>query len=228
MTPRNDTGVAAGGASLLHRPGNQGICADCGVGMTPTGDLAEDTMVALWRASECPVRLRAALDEQRHLASEVPAPTVTTTLPTEEGLYLFAGVQDVTRLDVRDLGRIRPELVRIGRNGSGKLLYVGHDFFHTPRHVRGAWIDVKQGTQEVRDVARRLLVDELAHRRVHQVIGGESSWGCSRGYLVKQLAGTFSDAVPLAEEVVDRAIELGVLVPSVPNKDGYYVLRSRK
>lgn len=61
----------------------------------------------------------------------------TTTLPTEEGRYLFIGSRDGRRL--LDSDQLRPELVRVGRDGHGRLMYVGTDFFWEPTKAVGRW-----------------------------------------------------------------------------------------
>lgn len=135
---------------------------------------------------------------------------VTTELPTEEGLYLFAGVRDVGRLDVRDLNNVRVELVRVGRDASKKLVYVGSDFFWTPQSTLGAWLRVQHGAAEVRGTAHRMLVAHLALHNVVEAV--KKGWGwASQAHLIRSLAGPFSDGVKPAEEVVAWAIEHGII-----------------
>lgn len=148
----------------------------------------------------------------------------TTTLPTEPGTYLFCGVRDKRHLSVRDIHahRTRPELVRVHRK-DGKLSYVGSDFFYTPEQVIGTWLRVTEETEALQTQAMSIIEDEVARNVVPRALTG--SWGSStpRGSVVYNLVGPFEESKPTAERLIDRAVEMGSIVPD-PNWKGAYTL----
>lgn len=152
--------------------------------------------------------------------------TPSTVLPTEEGLYLFSGLREGPR-SARDLNQLgRPEVVRITRDASGNIVYVGADFFYHPEKAIGAWIPIAEEAAALLSASREVVLDHLARTEVPRTF--EHSWGghSSRESIVGNLArfGT-QDTVGNAELVFERAVRNHIVEPdTTPGYDGWWRL----
>lgn len=138
----------------------------------------------------------------------------STNLPTEPGTYLFCGVRSAKDVSVTSLSIHTPrvELVRVHRGKDGKLSYVGVDFFYAPHEAVGSWLNLATEAQAIEDEAKAILLDAAAQKCVPEVMSPE--WPTSTESAVDKLAGPFRDEVKaFARRVLDRAIELKVVVP---------------
>jgi hypothetical protein len=146
--------------------------------------------------------------------SSDPRP-ITRELPTEEGLYLFAGEREgltgFTAVD--DLGRTHVELVTVARDASGALRYIGRDFFYRPSKSIGAWVRVSDLASSVEAIGRDVLKDALVGRivasmPVHPGAKDESS-------LLRDLTGSWTPGdgprSEAAREVLAYAVSTGAL-----------------
>ena len=146
--------------------------------------------------------------------------TFSTTLPTEPGIYLFCGKRDRADPDVRDLTDLRGvEIVRVFRNGSGKLCYTGSDFFYRPEQALGIWVPFTAEAEVIREHAVEAVTVHLLQNNLREA-AKPTLWGFefTREDLVHKLVGSFrTPAVVMAgHALIDRAIAEGILVPASP------------
>jgi hypothetical protein len=90
----------------------------------------------------------------------------TTDLPTEPGLYLFIGVRSLSDITRIDRSPPRTELVSIRHDSTGKLQYIGSDFFWKPHEAIGAWVPVD--VSELQEAANVVLHDRLMRQYVEK------------------------------------------------------------
>lgn len=127
-------------------------------------------------------------------------PGITTTLPTEPGKYLFYGY--------REVGGLHLELVRVGLNASGDLLYIGSDVFWKPSKARGAWVRVDGLATDLKDQATRLVLDELVPSVLDRWVARD--WPLTMAVPVELLAESlkytrvFEDPTVLADHAVAK------------------------
>jgi hypothetical protein len=137
----------------------------------------------------------------------------TTVLPTEPGIYLFAGSRRGPA-DVRELVELpRVELVRVMRRSDGKLWYIGNDFFWEPEKAIGAWTKISDEAFQLQSVALDELVDAAARDLVPRVVS--RGYGSDTDRLLEALIGPFAanpSLVSMASRIFGRAITLGVVV----------------
>lgn len=148
----------------------------------------------------------------------------TSTLPTEEGLYLFCGSREGHIYRVNDLihGE-RVEVVRIHHLKDGRINYIGLDFFHDPNKAVGVWVKITEEGARLKHAADAMLLDHAARTLVPQVCKSRW-WNQTRAAVVAELVGPMGNdgEFSVAEKVFDRAVELGVLVPG--KHAGYWQL----
>lgn len=144
-------------------------------------------------------------------------PDVTTTLPTEEGTYIFVGSRTGTGIvRASDLAREHrlPELVVVQRV-DGRLTYFGRDFFYEPQSSRGTWSRVPDDLLKELD-ARAVngpLLDAVAElARAHP---NDRLWRSRHAILSHMTGGSWKDPEgperAVAERAFDRAVALGYL-----------------
>lgn len=141
---------------------------------------------------------------------------ISTTLPTEEGFYLFAGSR-TGYVAVENLApeQCRAEIVRVHRDAHGKLGYIGLDFFHQPEKAVGSWMRIDDLVGALRVAAAPVLLDRVARTAVPEVFVTRSWGSLHRDQLADYLGGAFkAERKELAERAIDRAVELGVLEPN--------------
>jgi hypothetical protein len=143
---------------------------------------------------------------------------ITNQLPTEPGIYLFCGFRD-GKHDVRDVTLVRGvEVVRVFVNAGGKTTYVGMDFFYRPHEAVGSWTRISDLAEAVVAHGKATMLDHVTRSQVAGAF--ESPWGgrheSTRAAVVRHLVGPFNDdgVREEAEKAFDRAVELGLIVPS--------------
>lgn len=158
--------------------------------------------------------------------------TPTTKLPTEVGTYLFAGSRD-GRVCLSHVRSARgSEVVRVRRDGAGKLMYLGKEIFYRPEDAVGAWLLITEAEASLIEEANAAVLDAAARTMVPEAFSDEW-WGTrsSRKGVVDQLAFPAKDAesLSLAEKVFDRAVELGVIeLDPEPGYEGWWRLRKEE
>lgn len=108
----------------------------------------------------------------------------------------------------------------------GKLNYIGTDFFYHPEEVRGVWLKITNEAEAVQAQAEALLFDEATRIDVPAAMPTWTNSASKEG-LISKLIGPFPNIRSTAEKAVDRAIELGSIVPD-PKYMGAYVLPEAK
>lgn len=151
------------------------------------------------------------------------APLITTTPPTEVGLYLFYGV--VRADDVKRVFRHKPmiQLVRVVHDSAGKLVRIGRDFFHGPESgITGSWMRLE--VEELEERGLDVLHDAFA---VDAVKRAQPAWRIEDGpwapedfrRLLTAQWGSFShDSISDedADDLTRRAVRLGLLAEEDP------------
>jgi hypothetical protein len=137
---------------------------------------------------------------------------ITRELPTEPGYYLFIGARDPKEVASQFWHKPRVELVRVGRNGAGQLMYIGADFFYSPQKAVGAWmpLDISaleaEGTDALREPYVRTVVQELQERPY---------LGCTpesmRAFLTSAWGRIPIQDPEVVEDLVQRAIAMNLL-----------------
>jgi hypothetical protein len=138
---------------------------------------------------------------------------VTLDLPTEAGIYLFAGERDGLHGDrVDDLERTHVELVTVAHDAEGKLRYIGRDFFYRPSKAVGAWIRVSDLASSVEVAGREALLDQFVARVVASLPDPPRAQG--EDSLLRDLTGTWTLEGPRVESaraVLARAVATGAV-----------------
>lgn len=151
---------------------------------------------------------------------------ITTTLPTEEGYYLFAGARN-GNVTVDNLvpDWCRAEIVRVHRDSAGKIGYIGLDFFYHPDRAVGSWTRIDDQVAALKRAAEPVLLDEVARTLVPEVFTHRNWRALMKDQLVDYLVGAFKEKREVfAARAVDRAIELGILIPSTEYTEGWWCL----
>lgn len=141
---------------------------------------------------------------------------ISTTLPTEEGYYLFAGSRS-GYVGIENLAPewCRAEIVRVHRDSTGKLGYIGLDFFHQPEKAVGSWMRIDDLVGALRVAAAPVLLERAARTAVPEMFVQRNWRSLHRDQLVDYLGGAYKEErKDLAGRAVDLAVELGVLKPS--------------
>lgn len=146
--------------------------------------------------------------------------------PTTPGIYLFYGVYDIRRCTPDISPRL--EIVRASIGGDGKIHHIGADFFYDLPYTRGLWIPLGDLRAAIVENLGDHLVDEVARIQIPRIFA-KRTWTSSipRSWLIHEVAG-FDDPKRVAEatRTVDRALAIGVIVASDPERKDDHSLYS--
>ena len=132
---------------------------------------------------------------------------ISTTLPTEPGIYLFAGVTERRFLNQMLRHPPRPVLLRVSHDAKGKLRYIGSDFWYRPEEAVGAWIKiegdalVERALQESHDAFLKEVVQDLRQATVNEL----------KYHLTGRWGEFRMENKDQAKMLVERALELGLV-----------------
>jgi len=137
---------------------------------------------------------------------------ITTTLPTEEGLYLFSGLRRGWPEDMRDArkSRFRAEKVRVFTNGAGKLMYVGLDVFYEPESAIGAWMRIDEC--EALEEQGQAIVDYMTAKEAMAVYMEKEyrPQDCTRNRFIDFMAATWQNFYVWDEDRRKKIAEIAV------------------
>lgn len=137
----------------------------------------------------------------------------TTTLPTDVGTFLYCGTRGDRPASVRDLATLRSaEIVRVRRNASGHLMYVGLDFFHHPEQAVGVWLPIDEEYAAVFEAAKRAMAAHLAPS-VAKVFEGWWRESLTEEQVLHHLANPYKgdDDKAASKQVFDQAVAQGLV-----------------
>lgn len=136
----------------------------------------------------------------------------SSTMPTEPGTYLFVGSPDIRR-ECSPVPEVRPEVVRIAKDGSGKVRPFGLSFFsQDPADIVGQWAPLDSGLSPVYAEVQPRVNRAVALRRARAAFRG-----CPPG------ASLYRWEVSARSDLRDGAftwlLESGVIEPDPNNPD---------